>query len=203
MKVICDVDKFGLKAWSRAGRWQPYAVGLAVVVTVCLLSSTTRAGVQVRDRVSGAGDQALSQAEGRNIQTLLYHHSLLIRHVVFDYEDEHGSGVMTLTWVSDPDSYPWLVETLQQHVAQMQDRLERGARIYQRDLVFRAIFDFASEISFESQFIPGGVLVFETSHNPLVAEFIRLHAEKVNLFLEQGQSALLPVSARGGRGPKP
>jgi hypothetical protein len=176
---------------------------IATVALVALLIAPSMAWAQGRDRVSGPGDERLSSAEGRNIRQLLSNHSLLIRHVVDDYEDDHGSGVMTLTWVGDPEAYPWLVEVLQEHVGQMQDRVDRGARIYQRDPVFRGIFDLADEITFEYEDIPGGVLAFETSHNPLAVELIRLHAEKVNLFIAQGQSALLPASARGGRGPRP
>ncbi|WP_152050795.1 hypothetical protein [Tautonia marina] len=203
MRRIITHHQFNPRRGGLPGRRHCLAAGIATGALVVFLSVPSMAWAQVKDRVSGPGDEALSQAEGRNIHNLLFNHSLLIRHVVHDYEDEHGSGVMALTWVSDPEAYPWLVEVLQEHVAQMEERLERGARIYQRDLVFRMIFDLADEITFEYELIPGGVLAFETSHNPLAAELIRLHAEKVNLFIAQGQSALLPVSARGGRRPDP
>jgi hypothetical protein len=173
-----------------------------VLITILLvLSGAAGPGASHQDPVSGPGDRPLSKSEGRNIQLLLSNHALLIRHVVHDYEDAHGAGVMTYTWVRDPAAHPWLVDVLRQHVVQMESRLERGARIYQRDPIFQAIFDYADLITLHDEDIPGGILVIETSPEPLVAEVIRLHAEKVDAFLAQGQAALLPPRARAVPGP--
>jgi hypothetical protein len=151
----------------------------------------------------GRGDDPISREEGRNINALLTNHRMLLRHVAHDYVDEHGSGVMTITWVADPEAHPWLVETLREHVEQMEGRLERGARIYQRDPVFRAIFDLKDQIRLEFMEVRGGIMVIETSPEPLVAELIRLHAEKVDAFILLGHDALLPPNARSGVGPRP
>lgn len=185
------------RGWAREARWGAL-VGAAGLAT--LFGWPVPAQVQIPQ---GKDDAPISREEGRNIHLLLSNHRALLRSVVHPYRDQDRSGVMTITWVADPKAHPELVEALQVHVEQMEDRLDRGARIFQRDPVFRAIFDAADEIDMEIERIPGGVMVIETSADPVVAALIEEHAAKVDAFLLLGRAALVGPPGPGRPGPGP
>ena len=95
-----------------------------------------------------------------------------------------ADGVETLTESDDPA----IAKAIQAHVASMYGRVKDDQPIHQRDPLFRAIFEHASQITFAHELTPKGIKVVETSVDPYVVKLIQAHAEVLNLFIKNGHA---------------
>lgn len=98
---------------------------------------------------------------------------LLVRHREIRREVEHYSTGIRATTTSEAAD---LAERIRVHAEQMQSRLRRGAAIRQEDPLFAALFAHHREVDLQVQRLPGGVLVTETSEDPVAVMLLRQHA---------------------------
>ena len=105
-----------------------------------------------------------------------------------------ADGVETVTESDDPA----VAAAIQAHVASMYSRMSDGRPIHQRDPLFRAIFEHASQIRFTHERTATGIKVVETSADPYVVKLIQAHAEVLNQFIRNGHAEAMknhPVPA--------
>lgn len=93
-------------------------------------------------------------------------------------------GVETLTESDDPA----IAKAIQAHVESMYGRVTERRPIHQRDPLFQAIFEHASQITMTHQLTPRGVRVTETSSDPYVVKLIQAHADVLNAFIRNGHA---------------
>lgn len=101
-----------------------------------------------------------------------------IRRTVTNLEN----GIETVTESDDPE----VAAKIQEHVASMYQRVEKGRPIHRRDPLFAVLFDHADGISMEVEKTEKGVHVVETAEDPYVAKLIQAHANVVSLFVKNG-----------------
>lgn len=114
------------------------------------------------------------------IQSLLTNHRDIVRRV-----EDFSYGIKATT----TSTHPEIAEHIRTHVEQMQARLQRGAPIRQLDPLFAEIFKYPDRIDLQIDFLPNGVRVSETSHDPLTVMLIRQHAHRaVSEFVAAGMN---------------
>jgi len=129
----------------------------------------------------GNNDPALA-ADHTLIQRLFGGRNLIRRQI-----RKLPNGVETLTETENT----LLRSILVTHVESMKKRAEQGRPIHQRDPLFRELFRNASKVRMEVTRTAGGVMVRQTSDDPLAVQLVQRHAEVVSLFLKNG-----PAEAR-------
>jgi hypothetical protein len=136
---------------------------------------------------SGEQHQAL-------IQQLIKNRHLIHRDMVL-----LDNGVQAWTWSDDPTVDGWI----QQHVAQMMERINTGQVIRQRDPLFVAIFENADLIEFDdnSQEKAKGVSITETASDQCAIDLIHTHAQTIDNFIKLGRAEVrrnhaVPASCR-------
>lgn len=158
----------------RTVRW---AVAFAAIVAL-----SGQAPALAQDRPQGRGrmmDDASHMADMPLIHELLDHGDRITRTVTM-----RPDGVETLTESDDPV----IAKAIQDHVASMYGRVTERRPIHQRDPLFRAIFEHASQMAMSHQLTPRGVRVTETSDDPYVVKLIQAHAEVLNAFIRNGRA---------------
>jgi hypothetical protein len=131
-------------------------------------------------RGAGGGGGADSAFEkDRDLFHLLLDNRQSIKRTVKKTND----GVETVTESNDPK----ITAAIQQHVASMKQRVEKGNPIHMRDPLFATVFSHADKISMKVVKTESGVRVVETSPDPYVVRLIQAHAEVVNLFVANGR----------------
>lgn len=159
----------------RAGR-----LGIIVAATAMAAMGVARAG---QGGPQGRGHMMMGDggpmADMQLIHQLLDNGAKVRRSVVV-----RADGVETLTESDDPA----IAKTIQVHVASMYERLKDDRPIHQRDPLFQAIFEHASQITFASESTPHGIKVVETSTDPYVVTLIQAHAEVLEQFIKHGHA---------------
>lgn len=105
-------------------------------------------------------------------------------------------GIRSRTTSRDPE----LADLIRRHVGQMKKRMEEGRAIRRMDPVFREVFEHHTAIHMETERLPRGVLVIETTPEPQVELLIRQHAHRaVSEFVAQGMArAMRPTPLPDG-----
>ena len=155
-------------------------------------------------RVQGGGPgQGMGQGKGcmvdgncamRTAMSLVHDRAGIERTV-----EEIEGGVRTITTAQSAE----LAETIERHVREVQQLLERGGALRMWDPLFATIFEHHDQIDLQYERIENGVVVTETSEDPWVAELIRAHAQKVNDFLARGPEAVHEATEVPPREPGP
>jgi hypothetical protein len=108
---------------------------------------------------------------------LLANHDKITRTV-----KELPNGVQTLTESETPD----VAAKIKEHVEWMTVRIKEANPIRMRDPLFAEIFKHTDKIKMEHEDTEKGVLVTETSDDPIVVKLIQAHAKVVSSFVERG-----------------
>ncbi len=130
----------------------------------------------------GGNDDPALAADQTLLQSLFGGRNLIRRQI-----QKLPNGVETVTETDNA----LLRRILVAHVESMKKRAEQGRPIHQRDPLFRELFRNASKIRMEVARTAGGVIVRQTSDDPLAVQLVQRHAEVVSLFLKNG-----PAEAR-------
>lgn len=112
-------------------------------------------------------------------QYLLANHEKINRTV-----KELPNGVETLTESETPD----VAAKIKEHVDWMSVRIQDAKSIRMRDPLFAEIFKHTDKIKMHHEDTDKGVLVTETSDDPVVVQLIQAHAKVVSGFVERGFS---------------
>lgn len=96
------------------------------------------------------------------------------------------NGIEAVTESSEPN----VAKMLQEHVAAMKTRLERGQPIRQGDPLFAALFQNADRIKIEVIPTERGVKVIETSDDPYTVRLLQSHAQAVSGFVRNGMAGM-------------
>ena len=110
-------------------------------------------------------------------QFLLTNHEKIQRTV-----KELPNGVETLTESENPE----VAAKIKEHVEWMTVRIRDAKSIRMRDPLFAEIFKHADKIKMNHKETDQGVLVTETSDDPVVVQLIQAHAKVVSGFVERG-----------------
>jgi hypothetical protein len=158
--------------------------GRRLVVIAALASGLTTSAWAQQERPQDRGHMMM-MGDGSQMADMSLIHMLLangdsVKRTVTLRPD----GVETLTESDDPA----IATAIQTHVASMYGRVQHDRPIHQRDPLFQAIFEHASEISFADELTPAGIKVVETSGDPYVVKLIQAHAEVLNLFIKNGHA---------------
>ncbi|MFM8477991.1 MAG: methyltransferase domain-containing protein, partial [Planctomycetaceae bacterium] len=125
----------------------------------------------------GRGPDAAMSTDMEVFHYLLERHADIRRKVQVI---EHG--VETLTESDSPE----VAGKIQEHVAAMQVRMQKGQGLRFWDPLFAAIFEQYQAIEMQVENTEHGVRVIETSRTPAVALLIKAHAAVVTRFVERG-----------------
>jgi hypothetical protein len=128
-------------------------------------------------RGMGRGPDAAMSTDMEVFHYLLERHADIRRKVQVI---EHG--VETLTESENPE----VAAKIQEHVAAMQVRMQKGQGLRFWDPLFAAIFKQYQAIEMQVENTEHGVRVIETSGTPAVALLIKAHAAVVTRFVERG-----------------
>lgn len=146
---------------------------LALFLVLTMRSSTTIAN----DTPQGKGPPPETKADQAVFHFLLENHKEIRRSV-----KRIENGVETLTESDNPE----VAVKIQEHVAAMQTRVKEGRGLRFWDDLFVAIFKNHSKITMVVENTKKGVLVKETSTDPVTIKLIQAHAEVVSKFAKFG-----------------
>ncbi len=125
----------------------------------------------------GRGPDAAMRADQEVFHYLLDHHAEIHRTVT-----RTDNGVQTLTESDRPE----VAKKIQEHVASMHKRVEEGRGLRYWDDLFAALFERHASIQMSVENTEKGVLVKESSDNPIVVALVQAHAEVVSKFVAKG-----------------
>lgn len=133
----------------------------------------------------GAMAGMMGSASGADMSTymkLFARHSEIRRRV-----EKIPGGVRTITESETPE----LAAQLQAHVASMYHHLDHGAEVRCMSRTLPTLFRHASGYRRVLTTTPKGVVVTETSSDPLLAATIHAHAAEVTGFVRDGMQAMM------------
>lgn len=124
-------------------------------------------------------------------------------HALFADSQKIARGVKEIpggiaSWTDSKD--PKVARLIQEHVAAMKARLERGQPIRMWDPLFKVLFDHADKVTMRIENTKTGVRIVETSDDPYVVKLIREHAKAVSGFVHEGMAGMHrehPAPAKG------
>lgn len=148
------------------------------------------------DTPKGKGPNPEMKADQAVFHDLLENHKEIRRTV-----KRLNNGVETLTESDKPE----VSAKIQEHVAAMHKRVKDGRGLRFWDDLFVAVFKNHAKISMTVENTKKGVLVKETSDDPLTVKLIQAHAEVVSKFVEFGFEEARknhPVAAGDSEKPK-
>jgi hypothetical protein len=128
---------------------------------------------EIIDAMMGSGEDRVI------IQSLVNNREKIERNVTLD-----GAGVIAHTWSEDAEVAEWI----KTHVAAMKARVEGGDPIRLGDPLFEAVFNRASELVLDVEYLSEGVIVHENGTTPCAQALVQAHAEVVTGFIERGQN---------------
>lgn len=131
------------------------------------------------------GDGMMGGATAGDMSTYM---ELVARHTeIRRTVEEIPGGVRTVTASDAPE----LASQLQAHVARMYEHLDRRAEVSCMSDSLPTLFRDADLYRRRLATTPKGVVVTETSNDPLLTEAIRAHAREVTGFVRDGMPAMM------------
>jgi hypothetical protein len=129
------------------------------------------------------GDESCGFCNGGGCRDMPVIHSLLNnREAISRTVNESAAGVSAHTWSDDPKVAAWIKE----HVAAMKARVENRDPIRMRDPLFASVFQHASDLRLDVEYLDNGVKVVESGATPCAEALVKAHAKVVTGFVKKG-----------------
>ncbi len=180
-----------IKRTSFIGSALTFLVGCAPQVLSARSLSTTSPGTTQSGMMQGDMMQGdMMQGGMMNVSG----HDMSVYREMFDHHTEIErsverlpNGVRTTTESSDPR----IATLLREHVPSMWEHVNAGEEVRCMSDSLPTMFRNASKYRRHLELTPTGVVVTETSDDPVVLAAIRRHAEEVTGFVKDGMSAMM------------
>ena len=161
---------------------------IALLATGALAAFTVTAAVAGPDR--GPQQDKAFGADMGIVHELLADHNKIKRLVT-----KLPNGIRTVTESDDPQ----VAKEIKAHVASMDQRLKDGKVFNVASHTLPTIFANADKIHTEIQQTPSGVVLTQTSNDPVTVAALQAHAGEVSELARDGMPALMrSVMANGG-----
>lgn len=147
--------------------------GLQRVFLIAALLAVAGMGLPVQG-------QGMPPGARKNIHTLLNEHDQVQRELQLT-----EAGYEAITWSSDSR----IAAALQEHVQQMQDRLESGMAVRRWDPAFAEYRAYYDEIDFSVEKTENGVKIVAHGKTPDAVKVARNHAKVIDEFVSDGWAA--------------